>query len=73
MNKKALTTLVGVVAAVAGSLGFLGGQPEQPPTNEVARQQIRVKSLEDRVDRIEARTVAALETIAERLTVLERR
>ena len=54
MGRKKLSAVITAVATLAGSLGYMGGNAESEPT--------------DRLDRLEQRTVVALESIDERLT-----
>jgi len=55
MGRKKLSAVITAVATLAGSLGYMGGTAEPEEATK-------------RLDRLEERTVVALESIDERLT-----
>jgi hypothetical protein len=70
MNKKTLSTIIAAAMAVAGALGYHGNELSQSD-HPVSVQQIQ--HLEQRLERVEGRTLKALESIDRRLTNLEGR
>ncbi len=73
-SKKQLTAAITAVATIAGALGYSGGGIDHPVTAETAAHQAhKIAEVERRLERVEKRTVDALEDIAERLTLVERK